>query len=129
VVVADAGPDWEVCDNAIIQLGTPDLGLGYTYMWDPENSPWQNGTDETFDQPEVLITTDLTFTVTVTDPVTGCASTDEVMVTVNNTPTLEPQDDETVCEGGSVQIGGYEALPGVVWSWMPTNDLSLYRLP
>jgi hypothetical protein len=130
VVVADAGPDWEVCDNAIIQLGTPDLGLGYTYMWDPENSPWQNGTDETFDQPEVLITTDLTFTVTVTDPVTGCFSTDEVMVTVNNTPSLDPQPDATLCVGSNpVQIGGYPELPGVTYSWMPTNDLSCTNCP
>jgi hypothetical protein len=130
VVVADAGPDWEVCDNAIIQLGTPDLGLGYTYMWDPENSPWQNGTDETFDQPEVLITTDLTFTVTVTDPVTGCFSTDEVMVTVNNTPSLDPQPDATLCVGSNpVQIGGYPELPGVTYSWMPTNDLSCTDCP
>ncbi len=126
---ANAGPDWEVCDNAIVILGTPDPSGGiYTYQWAPE-APWQNGTDSNSPQPEVLMSTSLEFQLTVTNPVTGCTELDTAMVTVM--PDLEIGDapDLIFCEGGDPVEIGPEELPGVTYSWSPATGLSCTDCP
>ncbi|MEL7422009.1 MAG: hypothetical protein AAFN81_03410, partial [Bacteroidota bacterium] len=123
-VVADAGPDWVICDNAIIPLGTPDPSGGvWQYNWEPAASPWQNMTDENSPEPEVLVATGLTFALTVTDPVTGCQAFDDAEVVVEGTPMLDDAPDVSVCAGESVEIGVAE-LPGVTYSWSPADGLS-----
>lgn len=120
-VGANAGPDWAVCQNAIIQLGTPAVA-GRSYAWTPQ-APWQNGTDSTFAQAEPLIAANLDFYLVVTDSLTGCTAFDTVSVVVNNNPTIPNYADATLCAGGSVFIGGDTALPGVTYSWTPTTGL------
>ncbi len=121
---ANAGPDWEVCDNAIVQLGTPDPSGGlYTYQWAPA-APWQNGTDANSAQPEVLMSTSLEFQLTVTNPNTGCQELDTAMVNVM--PDLEIGDapDITFCEGGDPIEIGPMPLPNVSYTWSPAAGLS-----
>ncbi len=123
-VIADAGPDWEVCDNAIVKLGSPDPSNGvYTYLWAPI-APWQNGTDETSAQPEVLMSTSLEFQLTVTNPVTGCFELDTAMVNVMTNPTIEDSPDVVYCPGTDpIQIGPVP-IPDVIYTWMPATGLS-----
>ncbi|RYE22164.1 MAG: T9SS type A sorting domain-containing protein [Sphingobacteriales bacterium] len=119
---ANAGPDWYVCSNAIVKLGSPALP-NTTYSWSPAASPWQNGTSNSSAEPEVLVATNLAFTVTATNTVTGCTSTDQVQIFVNNSPTIANFPDTTVCVGVPVKIGA-PALPGVTYSWAPSTGLS-----
>ena len=118
---ANAGPDYTVCSNAVIKLGTPALP-NTTYAWSPAISPWQNGTDETDAQPQVLVATNLVFTVIATNAVTGCVTSDLMTVTVNNAPVINAPD-KTICFGRPDTIGT-AALAGVTYSWSPAAGLS-----
>ena len=122
--LANAGQDWIVCSNAIVELGVPDPSGGeWTYNWSPANPPWENGTDNTSDQPQKIVTIDLTFSVTVTDSSSGCIATDEVDIIVDDNPVVTDAPDEIICLGDKVQIGA-PALQGVTYSWSPTAGLS-----
>lgn len=120
-VNADAGPDWVVCSNGVVTLGTP-AQPGTSYVWNPQASPWQNGTDQFSAQPQVLVATDVTFTVTAITSA-GCVSTDNVDVHINNSPTIPAAPDAVVCAGKSVVIGS-PALPGVTYQWLPATGLN-----
>ncbi|MFT3908973.1 MAG: SdrD B-like domain-containing protein [Ferruginibacter sp.] len=120
-VHVDAGEDWVVCNNAVVTLGTPAQPFT-TYVWEPQSSPWQNGTNQFSAQPQVLIATDITFTVTATTSA-GCITSDDVQVTIDNTPTVPDQPDALICTGNSIQIGS-PALPGVIYQWTPATGLS-----
>lgn len=123
-VVAAAGMDRTVCDNALITLGQPDPSGGvWQYEWSPQLANYQNGTTYTDAQPQVLVGGGTqTFSVTVTNPASGCSKTDDVIITVNNNPTILNFPDQTICEGESVKIGA-PALPGVTYTWSPTTGL------
>ncbi len=123
-VLADAGGDIEICSGGIITLGVPDLSNGtWSYNWEPVNSPWQNGTNENSPQPEVLVVTDLQFSLTVTD-LAKCFDTDVINITVNDDIALEDAPDVVYCPGNEpIQIGP-EPINGVTYSWSPTTDLS-----
>lgn len=116
--------NWTVCENAIIKLGAPDPSGGrWTYNWSPSVAAWQNGTGPASAEPEVLITANTTFSVTVTNE-TGCSATGNSTITVTNSPTLVKAPDVlNACAGSNVQIGS-PALPGVLYSWSPAAGLS-----
>jgi len=120
-VQADAGPDWIICGNGVAKLGSP-ASPNTTYLWEPQASPWQNGTNQNSAQPEVLLATDVTFTVTATTP-SGCTTSDQVNVIINNSPTINDFADITICKGIGKQIGDI-AYPGVTYQWTPATGLS-----
>jgi hypothetical protein len=120
----DAGTipsNYTVCDNAIIKLGVPAVP-NITYSWYPPNAPWQNGTDSSSAQPEVLVATSQVFARQATSP-SGCSVVDVAFVTINNTSALPDAPDTTICIGTSVRIGS-PALPGVTYLWTPATGLS-----
>ncbi len=120
-VSANAGPDWSICTNGIATLGTP-AQPNTTYNWEPSSSPWQNGTDQHSAQPQVLAVTDLVFTVTATTSA-GCITSDDVNISINNSPTVPNAPDVVYCAGPPVMIGS-PALPGVTYQWTPTAGLN-----
>ncbi|MBK8602233.1 MAG: hypothetical protein IPN87_03715 [Saprospiraceae bacterium] len=123
-VFANSGPNQVVCPGAIIQLGVPDPSNGaWTYSWSPVASPWQNGTNENSAQPEVLVATDLTFSVTVTDPVSGCMAVDTMIVTVDTSGPVIDFPDVVVCEGNPVELG-LDPIPFATYTWTPSTGLS-----
>jgi len=78
---ADAGPDQSILYATSARLsGTVDQGSGtYAYDWEPAALL----IDNTISQPEtVILTTDTTFTLTITDLITGCKGSDSVRVKV-----------------------------------------------
>ncbi len=120
-VQADAGDDWQVCGNAVIQLGTPPQP-NTTYLWEPQASPWQNGTNQFSAQPEVMVAANITYTVTATTSA-GCISTDDVNITINNIPAIPDAADTIACFNSNTLIGS-PALPGVIYQWSPATGLS-----
>ncbi|MCP4091357.1 MAG: hypothetical protein GY746_16425, partial [Gammaproteobacteria bacterium] len=121
-VIADAGPDYTICGNAYLVLGTSDPSGGeWDYAWSPA-STWENGTDETFAQPEVQVSANIDYTVTVTNPVTGCEATDMMSITFDTNPSIPDATDTIVCLGSSVQIGD-PAIAGVIYSWTNSGTL------
>ena len=120
-IPVDAGPDWVICSNGVARLGTA-AQPNASYLWEPQSSPWQNGTNQFSAQPEVLIATNVTFTVTATTSA-GCVTTDQVNIVVNNSPTIPDAPDKVICLGYNVFIGS-PALPGVSYQWSPTTGLN-----
>lgn len=68
----DLGPNQTICDEYTIDAGNP----GSTYSW---------STGET--TQTIVVTETGTYSVTVTDPTTGCSIIDAITVTVNYSPT------------------------------------------
>jgi PKD repeat protein len=90
-VVADAGPDANVCEGQLVQIGTPTATGGsgaYIYAW----SPTLGLDDPTIPQPVAsppLGVSPITYTLTVTDAITGCSmAADDVIITIDPSPTL-----------------------------------------
>lgn len=122
-VIIDAGADWITCSNAVLQLGTPAIP-GYTYSWLPEVASYQDGTDHLTANPKVLVATSQDFTLTVTDTETGCSEEATVHIVVDNSSTLPPMQDHTICRGGDGVVIGMAEQPGVTYSWSPATGLS-----
>lgn len=72
--VVDLGPDTTACDSYLLSAGNQ----GATYLW---------STTET--TQAITIDSSGTYSVTVTDPF-GCMNTDDVMVSLNYSPTAAP---------------------------------------
>lgn len=121
-VVNDPGPDWEVCSNSIVKLGSPALP-GYTYSWTPISASYQDGTDHASAEPKVLIATTQDFTLTATDTETGCTEVATVHITVDASSTLPAMNDVTICRGENTVIGNPE-WSGATYSWSPATHLS-----
>lgn len=90
--------DFEVCEGDFIILSAqnPD---GATITWD-------NGVVD----GQEFIQNPGTITYTVTAELSGCSSTDEVVVTVNPNPVVDAGDDLEICTGQSVVLSGAGAL-------------------
>lgn len=121
-VQVNAGADWVICSNGIISLGGAPAQPNTSYLWEPQASPWQNGTNQFSAQPQVFIATNLDFILTGTTTA-GCISKDTVHVVIDNSPDLPPAPDKFVCKGSSVLIGS-PALAGVTYQWSPTTGLN-----
>lgn len=128
-IIADAGPDQVVCPTSIAQIGTPDSSAGlWQYEWQPLFAPWQNGTDEFSPQPEVLVASNLTFILTVSDSITGCSNVDSVNLIIDaQGPSIEIED-AIVCSGMGVAIGP-DPIFGALYSWSPSSGLSCDDCP
>jgi gliding motility-associated-like protein len=91
----------------------------------PESVTWSHG-PLVFNPPPVYPTVTTIYTVTVSN---GCAEAHEdVVVTVNPAPIVDAGQDQIVCGGGSVVIGGSPtgsgAGPTYSYSWSPAAGLS-----
>ncbi len=119
---ADAGADQTICDGESIQIGGSPTGpAGATYQWNNVAS-LSSGTAA---NPMATPNTTTTYTVTVTNG-NNCTSTDQVIVTVNPTPTVDAGTDQTICNGNPVQIGGAptSTTAGATFAWDNGASLS-----
>jgi hypothetical protein len=124
-----AASDAEICSGDSTTLTVISENAGYTYSWTP-------GTGLTGISQVVAPLTTTTYTVTATDTVSGCVTTDEVTVTVNALPAaISVTDDATVCPGtvqaltvsgttvaGTVTIGTGTTAPGATTYPNPFNS-------
>ena len=91
----------------------------------PESVTWSHG-PTVFNPPVVHPTVTTTYTVTVSN---GCAEAHKnVVVTVNPAPIVDAGQDQIVCGGGSVVIGGSPtgsgSGPTYSYAWSPSAGLS-----
>ncbi len=123
--VVNAGTGFEVCDGSCVQIGgspTATSGTpGYNYSWSGGALPVAN--------PSVCPNTSTLYTVTVTDS-HGCSATSNTVVTVNQRPTADAGNDQTLvaCSSTGVNIGGTPTASGgaggYTYLWAPGAGLS-----
>ena len=97
-----AGNDTSVCTPDTLQLG--DAPIAYmTYAW----SPAAGLSDPSIANPMALVTGSVTYVLTMTDDVTGCAGMDTVTITADAAPVIDLPGDTSIC-------------PGSVWTIVPS---------
>lgn len=120
-MVANAGPDHLICDNGTVVIGgIISYPPGYTVAWSPSNANWQNGTNSTSAQPEVLVAINQLFTLTVTSP-TGCISTDNVLVKVGTPVAPFTLPNVSYCPGAGAVALGASVPTGFTYLWSPAS--------
>jgi|GEM_PF-1834030 hypothetical protein len=123
--LAQAGPDF--LKNCFQNLTGNTIGMppisGNSYQWNPIsgiNLP-------TASNPIANPAFTTTYTLTVTDALNGCVSTDQIIVTVDiSAPTANAGNDFAInCFGNpnGSQIG-MSQTPGITYSWLPATGLS-----
>jgi gliding motility-associated-like protein len=115
--VANAGADVVVCNDSI-QIGTPGTA-GNTYLWTPAAGLSSPVVAQPMASPLVMTS----YTLTVTNPTTGCQNSDMVIVTPGIFASTNAGADQTICSGDSAQIGT-TAVAGITYSWSPSTGLS-----
>jgi PKD repeat protein len=94
----DFGANMTVCDAVTLDAGNP----GSSYVW---------STGET--TQTIAVTTSGTYSVTITDPTSGCEVTDEVTVTVN----YSPEASFTYTVAGTTVTFTNTSTPGSTYFW------------
>ena len=96
---------------------------GNTYTWTPASGLSSTSIANPFANP----TSTTTYTVSSTNPTTGCTATDQIVVTVNNIPpTANAGLDATVSCNTNVggAILGTPTVAGNTYSWTPSTGLN-----
>lgn len=110
---ADAGEDANVCSDVPVPLGTPAIA-GNDYSWsvlpgvvgdllNNSAAAEPTATITNLDSPNIAT---FTFTVTVTEPIASCQSTDDVTVTINPIPSADAGMDQLLCFGDVFELQG-----------------------
>lgn len=131
---ADAGPDQVVCpSNPITVGGRPAGSPGPTvsnapllYQWQPENLIVSN--DESGNPTVILLSEEMNFTLTVTDPITGQSDVDTVLIS-SYPVNMQVPSTLQICEGETIMLGGSptatsESNLTLVYVWSPSKALS-----
>jgi hypothetical protein len=122
-ITANAGNDRTVCSGGTYTLGTPaPEGTNWVYSWAPENAAWIDPSQQNLPQPQVLFAgPSQTFTLTVTDPVSGCSKTDQVTLRSTILAGEYAGTPVTACPSESIQLGR-EAEPFAIYTWTYADD-------
>ena len=114
-LTVNLGNDTTLCPGAIIALNAGNPG---------QNFSWSNGVAT----QENDINTGATYTVIVTDPLTGCTGQDAIVVTNAATPTVNLGPDRSICQGTSTTLNAGNA--GASFNWNTgaiTQSISVNR--
>ncbi len=137
---ADAGYDLAVNEHDVVQLsggGTDPEGQGLSYQWIQTSGPTvvlddPTAASPTFQAPEGLVNSEITFELRVSDGTNTSADTVNVVVNADNDgPSVEAGPNVTVNEGDVAQLSGNGSDPegqGLTYTWVqtggPTVELS-----
>jgi gliding motility-associated-like protein len=116
--IFDLGPDKSMCIGDSTQLIAPN---GYSYSW----TPLYNISSNSISSPYVKPTVDTTYYVSVTD-LNNCTVLDSIKVFINPLPTVTVNEDDTICEGTTIQLIGTGALS---YTWTPNYNLTNNTIP
>jgi hypothetical protein len=123
---ANAGPDKGMCaGDSVLIGGNPTASGGtapYTITW----SPATGLSDKHAANPKAAPASTTTYIVLVVDHF-GCADRDTMIVNVHPGPTAAAGPNQSLCAGGSVQIGGSPTAsagtPPYTYDWTPPAGL------
>lgn len=103
-------------DSTVVLTGNSDV-TNATYAWTTTNGNIISTTNE-----NALVGLAGTYVFTATNPVNGCSSTQNVVVTGNTTlPNVEAGPNLVVCTDSMVVLQGSSTTPGVTYSWDATD--------
>lgn len=102
--VVNLGPAVNQC-GGVVTLNAGNAGLGYDYSW-------SNG----LATQTIGVTASGTYSVTVTNPATGCSTTSQVQVTINPRPVVNLGADKVQC-GGPVTLDAGNSGSGFSYLW------------
>lgn len=121
-VSVDAGTAPVICpgDTTTLSPSTPITNA--TYVW----SPATNISDPNVANPDVWPATTTWYTLTITDPVSGCNGVDSVLVTVNPLPPVNAGNDSTICINTTAQL---QATGAASYTWDADPTLSNTTIP
>ncbi len=121
--VTDALPDtaYTICPNTPFELN-PNGDSTLNYQWNPDTNLdlVTNGPHN----PIITTDTDITYEVTVEDPVTGCVITQQVEVTVLPEINLVTTGDTLACDPVDLVLTASSDLDNVTFDWFETPDFS-----
>ncbi|KXX69275.1 PKD domain-containing protein [Flammeovirga sp. SJP92] len=124
-ITANAGDDQTVMEGVNVTLDGSNSSENVTYAWASNNEAViitdADKATASFTAPAVTATTDITFTLTITDAFNQTA-TDEVMITVYPVITANAGDDQTVDEGDAVTLDGSNSSENVTYAWTASNE-------
>ncbi|MDG1477134.1 MAG: gliding motility-associated C-terminal domain-containing protein [Vicingaceae bacterium] len=118
--ITDAGIDFTICVGDSVQIGGAPTGTtGTTISWSPNN----NITDTIIGNPFVFPTNSQDYIVTVDNG--ACVAKDTVSITVNSLPIIDAGLPQTICNSGTVSLGGSPTGPaGSTYNWTPSGTLN-----
>jgi gliding motility-associated-like protein len=117
--MVDAGPDIELeCDNLMATIGTPAaLDSIFQYQWTAVGS--NTITNDSI--PQITVSTPDTYILAVSNLITGCTATDEVLVSVNTFPPIADAGDTTTlnCTSTTLPLDGGGSTFGseITYEW------------
>lgn len=115
LVQADLGDDFEICLN-----GTTQLSVGTDFASTDFEWTGPAGTLSCTDCPNPIVTglNEGTFTYSVNVSGPDCTASDEIEITVlpQEAPQFEIQDDQIICSGDNINLGGDE-FQSTTYSW------------
>lgn len=121
---ANAGPDQTIIYGATAQLSGSGGAGSFTYQWAPANMVVNPNAQNT---QTVALTSDQTYTLTVTNSQGGCTSTDQVTIHISGSNmVVSPGPDVSICQGSSatIQANAGGGTGNFTYSWTPTTGLS-----
>lgn len=99
----------EFCSGDSTSLSAPS-GMNYAYLWNTGDSV-----------QTITVGSAGTYTVTVSDTITGCFRSDSVTIVVFALPTASAGSDTTINLGSTITLNG---SGGLSYSWTPAIDLN-----
>jgi hypothetical protein len=107
--IVDLGADTIVCGGTSLVL---DAGTnGDTYLWN------DNSTNQT-----LTVTANGVYTVTVTELLNNCSTTDSISVTFGTIPTVSLGADTTICSGSNLTINAGAGFAAYNWNTGATSQ-------
>ncbi|TDB58691.1 DUF7948 domain-containing protein, partial [Arundinibacter roseus] len=116
----DAGPDSLLCGSGPgIQLGTPAVA-GFSYAWSPSSGL----SSATIAQPLASPTSTTFYILTVTNNATQCKATDNVLITVKPSLSVNAGNDQDLCGTTSSMLSAGALSSGETGSWTQVSGPS-----
>ncbi len=118
--IADAGSDTLICDNVALQIGTAPLTF-HDYLWTPAIGL----SNPAIGNPIVNVNSNTSYILTVTDQISGCSASDEILLEYFTEPSLG--ENIAKCEEDTIllQLQLNSEFNSILWSTGSTSDTIL----
>lgn len=100
-------------EDYVVNISSP-----YLYAWSPSASI----SDSSAKSPIASPSTTTTYTVAITDTITGCVKIDSVTIMVNPKPVVNLGNDTNICAGAQLMLNAGSGYTSYMWSTAETSD-------